>query len=262
MKLKRNHFRIMIILMIIITIMIVVYVINDSSEYFQQRSNIEIIVSRYNEDLEWLKHEPFNKYPTTIYNKGINEDYYKPNHSEIFKLANVGRCDHTYLYHIVKNYDNLCENTIFLPGSTNMPSKIEKAKRQIQEIEKHNNTVILGNKYNNVKRELYDFTLDSWTASDTKNSDMNSESQLEISKIRPFGKWFETHFGSNLNVQYVSYLGILGINKKHILLRPKVFYETLMAEVSKSSNPEVGHYLERAWNAIFYDEDIIYIDFV
>jgi hypothetical protein len=232
-----------------------------SLENFNQ-TKIEIIVSRYNEDLEWLKDEPFNKYPTTIYNKGVNDDFFKPDNAKIVKLANVGRCDHTYLYHIVTNYDNnLSENTIFLPGSTNMPSKNEKAKKQVNEVESHNNTVFLAGKHNNIKTDLYNFTLDNWTASDSKNSSLNAESQLELSKIRPFGKWFENHFGSDLIVQYASMSGILGINKKHITLRPKSFYETLMAEVSNSSNPEVGHYLERAWNAVFFGDGIVYIDY-
>ena len=36
---------------------------------------VEIIVSRFNEDLEWLNNYPFNKYPVILYNKGINNDY-------------------------------------------------------------------------------------------------------------------------------------------------------------------------------------------
>ena len=38
---------------------------------------VEIVVARYNEDLEWIKNEPFNKYKYTVYNKGPNENYVK-----------------------------------------------------------------------------------------------------------------------------------------------------------------------------------------
>lgn len=255
---KRNVIVLITILIILVSFFLFDFFIRYTLEDFQQ-NNIEIVVSRYNEDLEWLKDEPFNKYPIVIYNKGVNDDFYKPNNTKIIKLANVGRCDHTYLYHIVNNYDNLPENTIFLPGSANMHNKIDKAKEQVYEMEKHNNTVILGSKYNNVKNDLYGFSIDSHIATDTKNSSMNNETKLEISRIRPFGKWFEHHFGDT-PVQYISYFGILGINKKHILLRKKEFYEKLLAEVSNSSNPEVGHYLERAWNAVFIGFGIIYKD--
>jgi hypothetical protein len=63
-------------------------------------------------DLEWLKDEPFNKYPAVIYNKGGNDDFYKPDNATIIKLANVERDGHTYLNHIVTNYDSPCENTM------------------------------------------------------------------------------------------------------------------------------------------------------
>ena len=39
-------------------------------------NNITIVISRYNEDLEWLNDEKYIRYPITIYNKGINDDFY------------------------------------------------------------------------------------------------------------------------------------------------------------------------------------------
>jgi len=67
-----------------------------------------IIISRYNESLDWVKSLKF-KY--TIYNKG--EDIDLP----FIKLENVGREAQTFLYHIVENYDNLDEINIFLQGN-------------------------------------------------------------------------------------------------------------------------------------------------
>lgn len=46
-----------------------------------ETSDVEMVVSRYNEDLEWTTKLPFNKYRTTIYNKGNNDDFQK--HSSI-----------------------------------------------------------------------------------------------------------------------------------------------------------------------------------
>jgi c-di-AMP phosphodiesterase-like protein len=208
------------IFIIIILFLFLIYFIfiKENFEHDTKQNNIEIIVSRYNEDLEWLKDEPFNKYPIIIYNKGNNDNFYKPNNSKIIKLKNIGRCDHTYLYHIINNYDNLSEHTIFLPGSSNMITKYTKAKKQIYEIEKNNNTVIIGYKYNNIKNDLYNFNLDNWVASDIKNKTINNESKLELSQTRPFGLWYKKYFG-NLDVKYVSYLGILGIKNIHIIIK-------------------------------------------
>ena len=44
-------------------------------ENLTDRKNIEIVVSRYNESLEWLNDEPFVKYPVICYNKGVNDHY-------------------------------------------------------------------------------------------------------------------------------------------------------------------------------------------
>jgi hypothetical protein len=73
---------------------------------------IELVVARYNEDLNWLKKVPKN-IKITIYNKGKDDINYPS-----IKLPNIGRESHTYLFHIIKNYDNLAEKTIFCQGDT------------------------------------------------------------------------------------------------------------------------------------------------
>ena len=42
-------------------------------------SNIEIIISRYNEDLKWTTEDIFNEYKYTVYNKGDNDNFSKIN---------------------------------------------------------------------------------------------------------------------------------------------------------------------------------------
>lgn len=68
----------------------------------------ELVVARYNEDLSWLF--KVNNKKITIYNKGNNINYNN------IKLPNIGRESHTYLTHIIKNYDNLADITIFTQG--------------------------------------------------------------------------------------------------------------------------------------------------
>jgi hypothetical protein len=213
--------------------------------------DIEIVISRYNENLKWLNDEKFLKYPIVCYNKGVNDDFFQPPNMRIEKLQNKGRCDHTYLYHIVNNYDNLAENTLFFPGSCNLPHKIDKINRLLKEFEEYKNTVFLGNYYEDgVKETLYNFSRDYYSSEDAKNLSLNNDTKLEPAKIRPFGKWYEKHFG-DLFIQYVSFYGIFGVNRKHIIQHPKSYYENLLNEFTDSSNPEVGHYFERSWVAMF-----------
>ena len=71
-----------------------------------------LIISRFNENLNWLEaHQNFN---IVIYNKGdqLTSNTFK----NIIKIDNVGRESHTWLYHIVENYNNLDDVSIFLQG--------------------------------------------------------------------------------------------------------------------------------------------------
>lgn len=236
--------------------LIIIILLANSKEGFENDNSpkIEIIISRYNENLEWLKKEPFKKYKTTIYNKGNNDDYLINTNTftKSIKTENIGRCDHTYLYHIIKNYENLADINIFLPGSVNMENKIKKSEKLMEEIEKNQKAVFLyDEKYNDLKTELYDFKLDNWIASNKDNQSKNPESVLEKSQIRPFGKWFESNFGK-IKIEYLSIQGIFSVAKEDIIQHPKIYYENLIRQLSNSSNPEAGHYFERAWEAVFY----------
>jgi hypothetical protein len=74
----------------------------------------EIVVARYNENLDWLKKIKKSKdLKITVYNKG-KDDIDIP----FIQLPNIGRESHTYLYHIINNYDNLADQTIFCQGDS------------------------------------------------------------------------------------------------------------------------------------------------
>jgi hypothetical protein len=220
-------------------------------ENLTDHKNIEIVVSRYNESLKWLNDEPFVKYPVICYNKGVNDDFEIQNIKKVVKLTNVGRESHTYLYHIIHNYNNLADITIFLPGSADLPHKITRSKSTIDKCEMYQTTVMIGKKHESVKNDLYDFTIDSWGSTSKENKTINPEDTLELANIRPFGKWFESTF-PNIEIEYIPYNGIFAVSKHHILQHPKSYYEELIHQLSNSSNPEVGHYFERSWAAVFY----------
>jgi hypothetical protein len=74
----------------------------------------EIVIARYNENLDWIKKIKKSKdIKITVYNKG-KDDIDVP----FIKLPNIGRESHTYLYHIINNYDNLADQTIFCQGDS------------------------------------------------------------------------------------------------------------------------------------------------
>jgi len=68
----------------------------------------ELVVSRYNEDLAWLKRVP-KEFRITIYDKGDGSSGGTP-------LSNEGREAHTYLHHLTERYDSLADVTVFAQG--------------------------------------------------------------------------------------------------------------------------------------------------
>jgi len=216
-------------------------------------SNVEIIVSRFNEDLNWTMEYPFNQFEYTVYNKGINDDFIKTNVTKIIKLNNVGKCDHTYLYHIIKNYNDLSNIVVFFPGSLDMYYKKEKAIKLLNLIIKNNfsKAYFIGDYQKNLFNTFKDFKLDEWKTTNEKNVTINSESSLQKCRLRPYGVWYRYFFGKK-QAHWLSMWGIFSVDKRDILQHKKSRYELLIQTVNKHSNPEAGHYIERSWGAIFY----------
>jgi hypothetical protein len=213
--------------------------------------HIEIVVARYNEDLNWTNEYPFNQFKYTIYNKGPNDNFTKPEIYRVVPLPNIGRCDHTYLYHVVTNYNCLAPITIFFPGSIQISHKREIAVKLINHILSLNKAVFLGFTTSNIKDEFKTFYLDNWAASDPNNRINNEDSKLQPARLRPYGKWYK-HFFKNTVVKNYCFMGIFSINKLDIIKHDISRYIQLLNSVSGHSNPEVGHYIERSWAAIFH----------
>ena len=62
-----------------------------------------LIISRFKEDISWLN--SYKEFKLYIYNKGDEVAY--NNCKNIINIPNLGRESHTWLYHIVNNYNKL-----------------------------------------------------------------------------------------------------------------------------------------------------------
>jgi hypothetical protein len=212
---------------------------------------VEIIIARYNEDLKWTLEAPFNQYKYIVYNKGDNENFEKTNVKQIITLPNVGKCDHTYLYHVVNNYNNLSDIVVFFPGSLDLKYKRKIGVKLLKEINIRNNAIFISLNEYDIKKLHYNFKMSHYKTKHIKNSSKNGESELKKSSIRPFGLWFENMFG-DLKINCLIYYGIFSIDRNDILQHPVSRYEVLIKDLSDHSNPEVGHYFERSWCAVFH----------
>lgn len=213
---------------------------------------VQLVIARYNEDLEFLQYQPFSDYKNVIiYNKGPTLPKWYPSYAKIVSLPNVGKCDHTYLYHIIDNYDNLAKITVFLPASCTMNAiKTNKTYRVLQYVEKTQNSAFIGQPVNDVGQDLYDFRIDWYVTANKENRQLNNGSAVKPCAIAPFGKWFYSNFG-NTKTTLVDYTSIFAVAQDHILQHPKEYYENLIKYVDDDISPECGHFMERAWVTVF-----------
>ena len=242
------------IILLLILAYVLTYFLKKTMEGFNESNtqNIHLVVARYNEDLAWLKNKKFYNYPVTIYNKGVNDDFYKPKDCKVIKLPNVGVCVHTYLHHIIENYDKLPDVTVFLPGSCMDAKKRKKTLLTLSKTQNTQNSVFLVIKSEgDILNDMYNFTLNNWKSTNVQNSELNGESDLKKCEIRPFGNWYNQTF-PNIKIDSINYHGIFSVSKTHIQNRPKESYQELIKFVQTHKNEECAHYFERAFLAVFH----------
>ena len=224
----------------------------------EKDTRLQLVIARYAEDLSYLlENDMFLPHlsNTIIYNKGepdINEEILS-RVKAIRILPNVGRCDHTYLHHIVEGLKNntLAHRTVFLPGSCLAEDRKVSALQEA-----------LANRPRTGKDALYEkfvnFSMSEWKASASENAHKNPERELGLSAVRPFGKWLESVFGKEAARSIrapIYYGGVFSATARALYQQPLSLYETLLEQVSLHSNPEVGHYIERLWGFLITAED-------
>lgn len=212
----------------------------------------EIVVSRFNENLDWLRDIPAHLYTKiTIYNKNEEPIECPVANCTVVQLENLGRESHSYFWHVVHNYDKLADMTLFLPGSV---MKKDFKKRQYDRIMEFlatkRESVIVGAKKAkaNVNAEK-GFTINAHMLSNTNNRAKNPNSRLNRSSLRPLGTWFN-HFFPGEEMKCIANNGIIAVTRDDIRKRSKDLYKALL-ENHSTKNPETVHYSERTWATIF-----------
>jgi len=189
---------------------------------------IDIIVARYNENVEWTK-----QYPNVIiYNKGdkLDEGY-----NEIL-LNNVGREGHTYYKYICDNYDNLNDYTIFLQGNPfdHSPNIINNIYHFINNIDLN---IIFGYLSENIINSLLIIQY-------IEHNKLCKNIDKTYNRIFGFKPNYDTECIFGAGAQFI-------VSKKRILENPKEFYENIVKILEYDINPLEGHDIERLHLYIF-----------
>jgi hypothetical protein len=246
------------ILVILFSFLVVsLKILAESFEFYENRYNkdIQIVIARFKEDLDFLKDDTIHDFDVIIYNKGPPiTDPFVLNNYKIIDLENVGKIDHTILYHIIQNYNHLHDTTVFIPASIfHMDNKLHQLNMIMNTLnnDKDSNSALISYKMNQpVIKELYDFKLDEWKSSSQSNWDPKVDNEMLPSPIRPFGEWYKKMFGDK-QVDEIFMYGIFAVSKEQIRNNPIEKYKELISFVDSHPNPEVGHYLERSWTTLF-----------
>lgn len=199
--------------------------------------DIQIVIARYNEDINWLYSF---KDISLIYNKGNNN--IDLNIFNVIQLKNVGRESHTYLYHIVNNYEKLANNTVFFQGNIN--------DHKVLNINDYINNNNITAHFENIQFNKFKNKIEhkgKW------EKEYNKGLMLKES-LTPY-EWLKNVVGivfeDNIDIIKVIWGANFAVSKDLIKSKPKSFYENILRYIEHHINPELGHYIERSWYIFF-----------
>jgi len=168
-----------------------------------------------------------------IYTNYLN-NYTPP---KIIEMPNIGREGHTYAHHIIKNYDNLDNYTIFLQGNPfDHTPKLNKILSKLFENERDY-------LYKNLSSKVWGCQLDK----DQFRKDLKIKQVYSDLYSLKNPKNFLFKFGAG--AQFC-------VSKKLIVKNNLLFYKKILNYLDKECNPIVGHVIERLWFIFFTKFDL------
>lgn len=192
-----------------------------------------LVVARYNEGVGWV--DAFEN--CTIYNKG-RDDLAARHRSISVRLPNVGREAHSYIHHIIENYDSLEDILIFSQGAYRPHANYEPTefKRRATELGDLGFSVNLGDINGFVGSNARSFVL-KWHGVD-----------LHTKEPYDLGTWWERTTGEPwVRSRSVFWGATFSVRRDFILRRSKESYQRILKTLDWCTNPMEAHFCERAW---------------
>ena len=219
---------------------------------------LDLVVAWYNEDLSWLATTAMPPHTLHIYAKhaGVHPDY------SVVPLPNVGRETHTYMHHIVANYDSLADVTIFTQAGIDSPAykglKRKKLEHVLHELPacRLRGMVCMAHHEPGLKIPFKpEFQISHWTGTSPDNRAVTDGTDaLTPASVRPLAAWYREFVDedtSKINRLGMSYNSIFAASAEAIRSHPRSLYKRIRDELAVSANPEAGHYVERILLSLF-----------
>jgi len=242
-------------------------------------SEISLIIARYTEDIDWVT--AYNDI-AIVYNKG---HYDLVGIKNVIHIENIGREGHTYLYHIIHNYENLTDRVIFsqgnpfdhnetiLYGIDNHEKGLDVQPLGVRWLRMHNIPPIeIENKYkiiteyglnymtikldkNLISSEFYDkgmLELNENYRNDYKKFDNNHELVID-SITNDFLSRANFNYPNHIDTLQFTYSALFSVLKSKIYLHRANDYENLLKQLILIDNTggANGYVLEKLWLLIF-----------
>jgi hypothetical protein len=218
---------------------------------------MDVIITRYNEHLDWIRYLPVNIRNIYIYNKGTNDLLFKnfpPDHEYhkkiiTIKMENVGRIDHTLAYHILNNWNNLPDVLINLPGSIMICARkgtyLSYICRNIDKLHTKFNG-FYSPRFHRVSKN-FNYSIDNYQAEGNCNKNNNT---FIKSEYPDFKTWKEVVIDDR-PMKCIAMRGMFMVSRENILKQDKKIYSNLLISLSVGDNIENGHFAERIWAHLF-----------
>jgi hypothetical protein len=205
-------------------------------------SNYQAVITRYNEDVEWVK--TFDDY--IVFNKGSNAGISQEILNRTYNLPNLGQDVENILRYITTHYNSLPDKIAFCQGKyqDHYPLTLSEFKHQLLTLENGYSTL----SYNNDKCTIEygnkpSFNIREWPPNH-KLENYKPEYNLE--------KWWNEISNEKYEQKPIIFWGsIFCVHKSLIHRRPLSFYEKMHKYYIKNVNPVELHFAERTWANIF-----------
>ncbi len=215
-----------------------------------------VIITRYNEYIDWIRYIVDSVDFIYIYNKGYNENFFKhfdpkeyPNKIMFLTLPNIGRIDHTLVYHILEHWDDLPSVLINLPGSVMMSQKkgfyLSSIMRRLPDLRKVYSG-FYGPRFHKVS-QTFNYSIDNYQAEGVCN---RNDNPFIKSEYYDFQVWKKAIIDER-PMRYVAMRGMFSVARENITHIDKSVFERLKESLSVGDNIENGHFAERIWAHLF-----------
>lgn len=207
-------------------------------------AHVNVIIARYREDIDWADSLG---YDYVVYDKGGNND------PTARVLPNIGREAHTYLTHIVREYDGLADMNVFLQGDP-FDHIHDQGRADL---------AVLRAQLEDAAGRMIPFKGLAWFKLKCDRLGRPHDLRKPENEGRwpgwgrdiPLGETFERLFGAPMPERIVARAptGNFCVTGERIRTRPKEFYRYALSLIEADPGDEhnTGHAFERLWQHVF-----------